>query len=469
MIKRRTILHIGFIFPSSEYLHDPFRGDPHTHFHILTLLEHYFGDQIKSSLIDLRGIKRSFALYHIPECDVYLHSAYTLDYSEQTSIIQELRKRYPQAKHIAGGPHATSFQEESLTVFDSIIIGDGEKSIIQAIKDVHNQKLKQKYIASAVENINEHPFPLRKYLPEATISRPGLMTLKHKPGYDKILGTTVMFSRGCPYKCAFCEMPLSKQYSPGIRYRAPKLIEEEINYLKKEYKIEGISLLDEICLPLTERKAIPHLEAIGRTGIVWRGQCRVDGITKNLTSLAKESGCITMCMGVESVSQQSLNIINKGIKVERARKSIALLKNAGIETRIYLIIGLPGEPENIVEQTWDFIQETMPDSVYLSLFTIRPGTDVYENPEKYGIKSIKSDWDNTMHMHSRYDKESPVLTFEYEEQTPWGKTLSSEKIVDSYLELQNRLKANGLGPVGYTDTENVESKDATISKTTALV
>ena len=76
-------MKIGFIFPSSEYLHDPFRGHPHTHFQILTILEEHFGSEVDVSLIDLRGIKKNFALYHIPECDVYLHSVYTLDYHTQ--------------------------------------------------------------------------------------------------------------------------------------------------------------------------------------------------------------------------------------------------------------------------------------------------------------------------------------------------------------------------------------------------
>ncbi|MEK6552871.1 MAG: hypothetical protein AABZ54_05425, partial [Bacteroidota bacterium] len=73
------MLKIGFIFPSSEYLYDPFRGDPHTHFQILTVLEHALGSGAELSLIDLRGIKKEFAIYHIPECDIYLHSVYTLD------------------------------------------------------------------------------------------------------------------------------------------------------------------------------------------------------------------------------------------------------------------------------------------------------------------------------------------------------------------------------------------------------
>jgi len=446
-------MKIGFIFPSSEYLHDPFRGDPHTHFQILTILESHFGSEVDVSLIDLRGIKKRFAIYHIQECDVYLHSLYTLDLYEQESIVEQLKQRYPTALHIAGGPHATAFQEKTLEVFDAIVLGDGEQSIIQVIEDIRDSKLKKRYISKST-NINDHPYPLRKYLPKLTIARPGLLTLKNTPGYDKIVGTTTMFSRGCPYSCSFCAMPASKQFSPGIRFRSPELIKEEIEYLKREYGVCGISMVDEICMPLKKSKAIPHLEAIGSTGVVWKAQCRVDSVTPEIASLSKDAGCIIMCMGVESVSQQSLDIINKKIKVERARKSIKLLKKAGIETRIYMILGLPGEPTDIVDKTWDFIQETGPDAVYLSLFTVRPGTPVYDNPKKFGIKEVKTSWENTMHMYSRYEEELPTLTFEYDENTPWGKGEKSEVIINNYLKLQDLVKSHGYGPVGYSDEEN---------------
>ncbi|MFH1351959.1 MAG: radical SAM protein [bacterium] len=438
------MLKIGFIFPSSDYLFDPFKGDPHTHFQILTVLDANFGSKIELSLIDLRGIKKKFAVYHIPECDVYLHSVYTLDYNEQLLIVENLRGRYPAAKHIAGGPHATVFQDECLKIFDSLIIGDGEESVIKAVDDVINSNLKKIYIQKTPVDINSYPYPSRKWLPSATIAREGLMTLKNRKGFDRLLGTTVIFSRGCPYHCYFCDIPKTKEYSPGIRHRKPELIEAEIEYLKKEYGLKGISLLDEIGIPVRRDRAIPYLEAIGRTGIIWRGQCRVDGITPEIAGLAKESGCITMCMGVESISQRALDIINKKVDVHRAKDTISILKKNGIETRVYMIIGLPGEPEDIVEQTKKFIKETAPDLVYLSIFTVRPGTEVFNNPKKFGIKRIKADWDKTMHMYGRYDDEIPELTFEYEEQTPWGRGFSNESIVNNYLELQKMLKEEGL-------------------------
>jgi len=438
------MIKIGFIFPSSDYLFDPFRGDPHAHFQILTVLEWYFGKKVDLSLIDLRGIKKEFAIYHIPECDVYLHSVYTLDYNEQSAIVKNLRERYPEAKHIAGGPHAAVFQKECLKTFDALIVGDGEKTVIQAIKDILNSKLKKIYKQDTVIDINLYPYPKRKFLPEATIARKGLLTLKNKKGFDQLLSTTVIFSRGCPYQCAFCAMPQIKERAPGVRYRKPKFIAEEIEYLKKDYGMQGISLLDEIGIPPNPKDARAHLEAIGKTNIVWKAQCRADGITPELAKLASEAGCITMCLGAESVCQKSLDLINKKISVEKTRESIKLLKNNGIECRLYMIIGLPGEPDDIVEKTWSFIKETSPDMVYLSLLTVRPGTIMYNNPQKFGIKNITTDWSKTMHMHGRYENEIPTLTFEYDKKAPWGKSLSNKKIVNNYLELQRRLKEHGL-------------------------
>ena len=441
------MLNVGFVFPSSDYLFDPFKGDPHTHFQILTVLEDHFGDKINVTLIDLRGIKKEFAIYHIPACDVYLYSVYTLDYHEQVSIVSTLRARWPKAKHIAGGPHATVFRDECLNTFDSLVIGDGENSIIEALNDIMDSTLKKIYVQEKPVDINQFPYPKRKYLPKSTIARKGLVNLKHKKGYGELLSTTVIFSRGCPYGCHFCAMPQIKEYAPGIRYRDPGLIEEEIEYLKSEYGIQGISLLDEIGIPLVREKAIPYLEAIGRTGIVWRGQCRVDGITPEYAKLAAESGCVTMCLGVESVSQASLDSINKKVDVERAKDTIRLLKENGIETRVYMIMGLPAEPDDIVKKTWDFITETEPTSVYLSMFTVRPGTEIFNNPKNFGIKRVNKDWDKTMHLYSRYDKEDPTLTFEYEDKTPWGPGASSKEIVDNYLKLQEKIKEYGFGPL----------------------
>lgn len=439
------MIRVGFVNPSSDYLMDPFKGDPHTHFHILSILDDTFQDKIETCLIDLRGVKREFAIHHIPECDIYLHSVYTLDYEEQKEIVKNLKISYPNSTHIAGGPHVATFMEESLRVFDSLIIGEGEKTIVQAINDHKNNELKPIYRRGEIIDINEYPHDKRHYIPTTSTARKNMMNLRRKPDYGELLGTTVMFSRGCPYNCHFCALAFSRKESPGIRFRSTNHVKEEISYLKQEYGIQGINLHDEICFPLNQKRAITHLEAIGESDIIWRGQCRIDGINSEIAKLAHESGCIALGLGLESVIQSSLNLINKQIQIERAKETIRILKENEIEVRLYMIIGLPGEPPDIVEKTWNFIKDMGPDMVSLSLFTVRPGTEVYNNPEKFGIKLVDMDWSKTMHMYGRYSDETPHLNFEYQSETPWGTSLPSEQIIKNYLELQKRLKDSQLG------------------------
>ena len=151
-----------------------------------------------------------------------------------------------------------------------------------------------------------------------------------------------------------------------------------------------------------------------------------------------------MGLGVESVSQRSLDIINKKIDIKQVKTAISNLKNNDIEVRLYMIMGLPGEPDDIVDQSWKFIEDTKPDLVLLCLFTVRPGTEVFNNPKKFGIKHINTDWSKTMHMFNRYDKERPTLTFEYEKAAPWGRGFSSDEIIENYLTLQAKLEKEGL-------------------------
>ncbi len=438
------IMRVSFVSPPSEYLYDPFRGDQHCQMQLLTILEENFGDQLSLSLTDLRGVKKESLVYHIPEQDLYLHSVYTLDFDQQIKTVKELKEVYPRAKHVAGGPHVNLFPDKALQYFDSIVLGDAEDTVNTIIKDAQIGTLQQMYRQQKPVNTNEYPFARRHFVPKSSTARKETISVGKDNKYSDLNGTTVVFTRGCVYKCAFCALPAIRSINPKMRAKSPENIEAEIEYLKREYGIQALSIHDEIGIPLQREDAISRLEVFARTGVVWKGQCRVDGITPDLAKLMYESGCVAMGLGVESASQNALNLINKKINVERSKETIRILKEHGIAPRVYLIMGLPGEPENISDMTWNFIQETQPDTVFLHLFTPRPGTEVYENREKFGIVRTDEDWSHNNHLF--YAGDIPQITFRYQEMTPWGKSRKPERIVAEYTDLLQRIQEAGLSP-----------------------
>lgn len=437
------MINIGFILPSSDYLHDPFKGDPHTHLQILTLLEDRFNGRVKPSMIDLRGVQKEFAYRKIDENDLFFYSVYTLDYPEQISIMQQIRGMYPKAKHIAGGSHVEAFVGQCRNTFSSVVTGECEDTLEEIITDFENGKLKDLYRQKKPVDINSFSIPRRHFLPKATTMRKGMMGLKRNPFkecFDEKYGTTAIFSRGCPYRCSFCTMPSTKSISPGVRFRSPENVTKEIEYLKKNYGIGCLNLLDEIGIPLSKEDAISHLEAIGKTDIAWRGQCRVDALNTDVVKLMKQSGCMAMGFGIESVYPESLKAIRKNIDLDKAKKTVSLLHNNHIEVSLYMICGLPHEDKNYVDKTWNFIKEVNPERVVLSLLAVRPGTELYNRQENYGIQIVSGDWSKTRHMYGRYNDEKPVMNFHYKPEM----NRSQDEIIRDYTELQGRLREAGL-------------------------
>ena len=128
----------SFIVTSSKQNYKPFRNQPLGELYLSTILEQHFKDQLDVSMIDLRSINPDDAIYHVPERDVYMYSVTTLDYLDTKRIVGEIRQIYPNAKHIAGGPHIEALPEESSKIFDAISLGKGEESIKRMIEDISN-------------------------------------------------------------------------------------------------------------------------------------------------------------------------------------------------------------------------------------------------------------------------------------------------------------------------------------------
>ncbi len=220
-----------------------------------------------------------------------------------------------------------------------------------------------------ISNLDELPFPAR-HIVKIEPYLAGICT-GNRP-------TTMVSSRGCPYKCVYCLWPRTL-YGRVFRARSPGNVVDEIEQLVKEYHVDEI-YFDDDCLTLNKKRLLKICELIKERDIdvKWICQSRVDTVDEEMLKEMKEAGCHYMEFGVESGSQEMLNAMKKGTTLESARKAFALCKKFGLKTQAYFLFGVPGENYESFRQTVEFAKELGPDSAQFALAIPHPGTELYQ-------------------------------------------------------------------------------------------
>ena len=428
---------ISLIVPSWHYWAEPLKLQPLWELYYATHLRHSFPDA-KVDVIDLREPAAREESYVIPERDIYVYWLMkSADSREVYDIVRKLKKLYPNSTHIGGGTHVDFVTEESAEVFDAVVLGTAEEILLDAIRDARAGRLENIYRSSQKPPFSDYHHAERDFLPKSRI-----VSDRHFEKYGGVPGTGVYFSRGCNFRCNFCVYNNPNKFE----WRKPEQITAEIEYLKREYGVQGVNLRDEVCLPPHPKTAIDYIEAIGRTGVIWRGQTIPMG-TEEIVKLAAESGLQEVALGLESVdSDEVLTIANKPSKsIENNKRYIELLKKYGIRVKVCLIFGLPGESTQVLDRTIRFLDEVQPDYVAVSGFDPVPGSPFFRNAEQYGIKNIDTDLSKHAHLLFRFgDEEEVGLPFEYEEETPWGTALSRGAIIENIRAIQTYLRDRGM-------------------------
>ena len=424
---------IGYV-ESMDFTYDnPFRNQPLTGMYLLSILEEKYGDSHSYSLIDFRGYKKNNFMYHIPKKDIYLYSVTSPSLEANMILHKEIKNRLPGSVHVAGGCHTSLYPDTIGDMFDSVVVGEGDNLITNIIDDISNGVLKKYYKDYLSIDINDYPFPSRKYLPYGSIVETGM--LDHP--YRELPGTSVMFSRGCPFRCHFC----ANMFVKKIQYRKACLIKKEIKYLKEMYGVEALALKDDNCIPFNKEYAYSFLKVMKDSKMKWRGQTRGNGVDKDIMKLAWKSGCVNIAIGIESISQKVLNLINKKMDIGKAKEYICFLKNIGIGVRLHFIIGLPGETDTVAKDIISFIKEMQPSSVLLSLLIPMPGSYIYNHRDEFGIELVHKDFTKYFGLFGRHKPEKGKLVFRYNGESDNGR--SNEDILRDHDMVQTFIREEG--------------------------
>ncbi len=299
-------------------------------------------------------------------------------------LVPEIRRLKPGKKIILGGALASSLREVCFNRFDIdyIVIGEGEVTTPELLETIeHSGDL------HAVKGIGFRDGNGRTII---TDKRPLMPSLEEVPTFDdepfpmeKLLKNTngtlqIHAQRGCPSSCTFC-FNCYRVTDGRVRYRPAEKVIDEIEYFKKKFgdKIKLFALSGE-CITMNKDWIIGFCREIIRRGlkIKYRVTSRVDTIDEERLGWLRDSGCVTMSLGLESGSDKILKIMKKGATAEKGKRAVMLAKRYIPEIEACIILGYIGEDMHTLRDTVDFAKEI---GVRPALFfaTPFPGTELY--------------------------------------------------------------------------------------------
>jgi len=282
---------------------------------------------------------------------------------------------------VLGGPQLTIYPKETLSYpyVDYGINGEGEYVVLELIKVLQERadpgnikgliykKNNDVWVNDPVivDDIDSLPFPAYHLLPMAR--------------YNSIIGlypvSTMISSRGCPYKCSFCfKQPSDKRF----RCRSPNSVVDQMEYLVKKYKVKEIMFYDDV-MTLRRSHIVGICEEILSRGlkVKWETPSRIEHIDRGLLELMHRAGCIRLRYGIESGDEETLGLMNKKIDLKHAEEVFKWTKDAGIETFAYFMIGYAHETETTIQKTIDFALKLNPDLAMFTVATALPHTPLY--------------------------------------------------------------------------------------------
>ena len=233
-----------------------------------------------------------------------------------------------------------------------------------------------------ITDLDSLPFPARELLGDTDKYIPPPATYRRKPV------AVIITARGCNRRCIFC-FQIDKERKSGIRYRSVENVMQEIELcLRQGYR--EIKFIDDTLAADYDRAMQLAMEIKKRRlDFTWFASACVNQVDKPLLKAFKDAGCWAILFGAESGVQKNLNAIRKGITLEQIRIAVKAAKEVGLTVYTPFLFGIPGETFEEGLKTIEFACEINPHIANFHALTPFPGTELYDNIDKYGRMSAE--------------------------------------------------------------------------------
>jgi radical SAM superfamily enzyme YgiQ (UPF0313 family) len=282
---------------------------------------------------------------------------------------------------VIGGVHASNLPDEAAKYSHAVVVGEAESTLPKLIQDFKDGTAligvngKGKIIRSAsFHNMKKMVKPRWELMNKSYID------------YAK----TVEIARGCPYNCDFCSV--SDLFGRSYRFRPVDEVVYEISKLQTKHVLIAT---DNLSANKNYTKLL--LRGLADLKIEWIAQATKDfADDAELLELAYSAGCKVICIGFESVSQESRNLFAKNRNNNNTYfDTVTKIHDAGIAVGGSFIFGFDHDKLGISETTLEFCLKSKIDSVSAHLLTPYPGTPLFsklKNAKRIIKNNFPTDW-----------------------------------------------------------------------------
>ena len=327
----------------------------------------------------------------------------TTSYPYAKMLARQIRAADRHVRLAFGGVFATlnaMLVKQQCPEVDFVCRGDGEQLLLDLVdrmddpgsvagvtwanhgKIVHNPN------RPLDRNLDQWPFPDRESLPldfveSMPLDVPAVLSM------DRF--TTMQTSRGCPWPCVFCDIPI---FNEGKwRSRSPQHVVDEFNHLQQLGYGAVYFVDDHFLLQPTRIEAI--CKGITDTGVTiqWGCEGRVDSSAQHLFPAMAKAHCRTIMFGVESGSQAVLDRLKKEQTLAEVETAVTAAKQAGIEiVHGFFVVGSPGETVEDMRATFDFAARLRLDTFAFNRLCVYRGTPLWQEYIQRGLVTDDADW-----------------------------------------------------------------------------
>ncbi len=400
---------VCLIIPPSAFLLDervfPFLG-------ILKMGAVLEAAQVPVEVLDLSGIVNyeDVVRRYVSESTTWCFglTATTPQFPAAVRIAQAIRTVKSEARIIIGGTHATlvvaacRYEQKENRIgrahgayaqlekaFDVVVAGDGEEAIFIALGDDPPQLIdgdsRQSPLFLTNARLDETPFPARHLI--------DLPSYRYSIG--GVRATSLIAQLGCPYKCGFCAGRLSPMLR-NIRTRSDENIIAEMLFLYQEYGFRGFMLYDDELNVNPNMVALMHkIAQAGRDiGVSWtlRGFIKSERFTDAQASAMYDAGFREILVGFESGSPRILQNIQKIATREDNTQCVGIAHRHGLRVKALMSLGHPGESEETIRETREWLIEVRPSDFDVTIITPYPGSPYYDQAVPFIGETESTAW-----------------------------------------------------------------------------